>query len=129
MAEQLARQSIERQDLFARLEEADRSLATPVDPEAAAKAGYRAIAPLVPLVSASILITSDDGRTDLRAFGFDPIPLDGHDPAAYAWVMFELTARTRADGERWSRQCRCHPSFRPAAIGLARSPLSRDYGP
>ncbi|MEA2635947.1 MAG: hypothetical protein QOH92_2714 [Chloroflexota bacterium] len=120
MAEQLARRGVGRQDLFASLEEADRSVATGVNPEAAANAGYLAIAPLVPLDGAAIVIGGDDGPPDLRAFGFDPIPFDGHDPAAYAWVMFELTARTRADGERWSAQCNCQPSFRPASIGLAR---------
>jgi hypothetical protein len=107
MAEQLARRGVTRQDLVASLEEADRFVATAVYPEAAAN-------------GAPIMIGGDDGPPDLRAFGFDPIRFDGHDPAAYALVMFELTARTRADGERWSGQCNCHPSFRPASIGLAR---------
>jgi hypothetical protein len=120
MAEQLARRGVARQDLLASLEEADRSVATAINPEAAANAGYLAIAPLVALDGAPIVIGGNEGPPDLRAFGFDPIPFDGHDPAAYAWVMFELTARTRADGERWSGQCNCHPSFRPASIGLAR---------
>ena len=119
MAEQLVRQGVARQELFTSLEEADRSIAVAGDPEAAAKAGYRAIAPLVPLVGASIVSCGDGAGPDLRPFGFDPIPFDGHDPAAYAWVMFELTARARADGERWSGQCACHPRFAPAAIGLA----------
>jgi hypothetical protein len=118
MAEQLARQGVARQDLFTNLEEADRSVATAVDPEAAVKAGLQAISPLAPLIGASIVISGDDGDPDLRAFGFDPIPFDGHDPAAYAWAMFELTMRARADGDR--PPCSCHPRFAVSAIGLAR---------
>jgi hypothetical protein len=120
MAEQLARQGVDRQDLFTGLEEADRSVATAVDPEAAAKAGYRTIVPLVSLAGASIIICGDGDRPDLRAFGFDPIPFDGHDPAAYAWVMFELTLRAGADSDRQFWPCSCHPRSAPSAIGLAR---------
>jgi hypothetical protein len=120
MAEQLARQGVVRQDLFTNLEEADRSVATAVDPEAVAKAGSRAITPLVPLVGASIVICDDGGLPDLRAFGFDPVTFDGHDPAAYAWAMFELTMQARADGNRQLTPCTCHPRWAPASIGLAR---------
>ncbi len=120
MAEQLARLGVLRQDLFINLEEADRSVASAVDPEAVAKAGYRAIAPLGPLVGASIVICDDGGLPDLRAFGFDPIPFDGHDPAAYAWAMFELTMRARADADRQFSQCICHRRWAPTSIGLAR---------
>lgn len=120
MAEQLARRGVARQDLFTNLELADRSVATAVDPGAAAEAGCRAIAPLVPPVSAPIVIAGDDGRPDLRAFGFDPIPFNGRDPAAYAWVMFELRARTLADGDRHFGPCTCHPRWAPSSIGLAR---------
>ena len=120
MAEQLARQSVARQDLFASLVQADRSVATSVDPNAAANAGYRAIAALVPLVDASIVICDDGALPNLRAFGFDPIPFDGHDPAAYAWAMFELTMRARADGDPEFGPCTCHPRWAPTSIGLAR---------
>jgi hypothetical protein len=120
MAEQLAGDGIDRQILFTRLEEADRSVATGVDPEAAANAGYRTIASSVPLVSAPIVICGDGDRPNLRAFGFDPIPFDGHDPAGYAWAMFELTMRARADADPQFGPCTCHPRSAPASIGLAR---------
>jgi hypothetical protein len=119
MAEQLANQGVGRQDLFTRLEVADRSVASAADPEAVATAGYWAVAPLVLLAGGPIVI-GDSGQPDLRAFGFDPIPFDGHDPAAYAWAMFELTMRARAEGEQWSGLCPCHQHFAPAPIGLAR---------
>jgi hypothetical protein len=117
MAEQLANQGVNREDLFARLEAADRWVTRAADPEAALKAGSLAMAPLLPLVGAPIVI--DDGSLpDLRAFGFDPIPFDGNDPSAYAWAMFELTMRARADGDR--PRCSCHPRLAVSAIGLAR---------
>jgi hypothetical protein len=119
MAEQLANQGVDREDLFTRLEAADRLVTSAADPEAALKAGSLAIAPLVPLVAALIVI--DDGSLpELRTFGFDPIPFDGHDPAAYAWAMFELTMRARADGDRQFAPCTCHPRWAPGSIGLAR---------
>jgi hypothetical protein len=117
MAEQLAQQGVARQELFTNLEEADRSVALAADPKAFARAGSRAVAPMVPLVGASIVICGDDDP-DLRAFGFDPIPFDGHDPAAYAWTLFELTMRARADVDRL--RCSCHPRLPLSAIGLAR---------
>lgn len=120
MAEQLVGLGVDRRDLFIGLEEADRSVATAVDPEVAAEAGYRTIAPLVPLVGASIVICGDGDQPNLRAFGFDPIPFDGHDPAAYAWVMFELTMRAREDGERSLGPRSGEPNSAPSAIGLAR---------
>src|ERR1700682_3815952 len=119
MAEQLSRCGADRKDLLSSLEEADRSVTSGADPKAALKAGSLAIAALVPLVGASIVI-DDGGLPDLRAFGFDPIPFDGHDPAAYAWILFELTMRARADAERQFSQCSCHPRWAPASIGLAR---------
>jgi hypothetical protein len=120
MAEQLARLGVVRQDLFTNLAEADRSVATAGDPQTAARAGFRAIAPLVALVGAPIVICDDGGLPNLGAFGFDPIPFDGHDPAAYAWVMFELTMRARADADPQFGPCTCHPRWTPASVGLAR---------
>lgn len=119
MAAQLVNQGVSRTDLFARLEEADRSVASTADPEAALKAGYWAIAPLVRLAGGPI-VTGDSGQPDLRAFGFDPILFDGRDPAAYAWILFELTMRARADADRQLSQCTCHRHWAPASIGLAR---------
>ncbi|HEY4844600.1 MAG TPA: hypothetical protein VII89_02800 [Candidatus Dormibacteraeota bacterium] len=119
MAEQLANQGVGREDLFTRLEVADRSVASGAGPEAAATAGYWTIAPLVRLAGGPIVI-GDSDQPDLRAFGFDPIPFDGHDPAAYAWALFELTMRARAEGDRPFGPCTCHPRWAPASIGLAR---------
>ena len=118
MAEQLAGRGVARADLFLKLEEADRSVALSNAPEAAAAAGHRAITALFPLDEASILICADLGPSDLRPFGFDPIPFDGHDPAAYAWVMFEMTLRARAESERLAAHT-CRPLDVPTTLGLA----------
>jgi hypothetical protein len=120
MAEQLARGGVDRADLFMALEEADRCVALSNDPHAASEAGYRAISTLVPLALESLAIRADEDESDLRALGFDPLAFDGHDPGAYAWVMFELS--TRANAERRSRWRRCVPQAfsTPTAIGLAR---------
>jgi hypothetical protein len=120
MAEQLAGRGVDRTDLFTALEEADRCVALSTDPHVASEAGYRAISTLVPLALKSLAIRTDGDESDLRALGFDPLGFDGHDPAAYAWVMFELSAR--ADAERRSRWRRCVPQAfsTPTAIGLAR---------
>jgi hypothetical protein len=120
MAEQLERRGVDRTDLFTALEEADRCVALSNDPHAAAEAGHRAISTLVPLAQESLVIREEQDRTNLQVHGFDPLSFDGHDPAAYAWVMFELG--TRADAERrarWRRGDR-RASLMPAAIGLAR---------
>jgi hypothetical protein len=120
MAEQLARRGVDRIDLFTELEEADRCLALSPDPHGASEAGYRVISTLVPLAPESLAICADEEEPKLRAHGFDPLVFDGHDPAAYAWVMFELSARAEAD--RHSRWRRCVPPalITPTAIGLAR---------
>ncbi len=120
MAEQLARRGVDRTDLFMALEEADRSVALSNDPRIAAEAGHRAISLLLPLKSDSVVICAEEDDSNLRALGFDPLPFDGHDPAAYAWIMFELSMRV--DAERRSKWRRCVPeSFAtPTAIGLAR---------
>lgn len=118
MAEQLSRGGVDRMDLFSRLGKADRSVAPGVDPNTPAAAGYRTIAPLVRLADEPIVIAGS-GLPDLRAFGFGTIPFDGHDPAAYAWLLFELTMRARADADRPRSQCTCHPRWAPASIGLA----------
>jgi hypothetical protein len=119
MAEQLARDGVERTDLFLALEEADRCVALSDDPHAAAEAGHRAISTLVPLAPESLVICAGDDQSSLRAPGFDPLTFDGHDPAAYAWVMFELSRRADADRRARWRRCATRPSI-PAAIGLAR---------
>jgi hypothetical protein len=120
MAEQLARRGIDRTDLFVALEEADRCVALSTDPHGASEAGYHVISTVVPLAPESLIICADEDEADLRSQGFEPLAFDGHDPAAYAWVMFELSTRARAD--RQSRWRRCAPPalFTPTAIGLAR---------
>lgn len=119
LAEQLDRRGVDRTDLFTALEEADRCVALADDPHAAAEAGYRAISTLVPLAPESGVICAEE-EAKLRMLGFDPIPFDGHDPAAYAWVLFELSAR--ANAERRTRWRRCLPEAfsTPTSIGLAR---------
>jgi hypothetical protein len=119
MSEQLARRGIDRADVFMALRAADRSMAFASDPQAAAEAGHQAITALVCLAEESILICADQDHLTLRAFGFDPIAFDGHDPAAYAWVMFELSARRDAEPEAQPLSSDCHRVL-PTAIGLAR---------
>ena len=119
MAEQLQRQGVNHTDLFTGLEEADRCVALPGTPHDAAEAGHRAISMLIPLAEESVIIFSEDDAFNLEAFGFDPLAFDGHDPAAYAWVMFELSRRADADRRARWRRCQSQPSM-PTAIGLAR---------
>ncbi|HEY0493613.1 MAG TPA: hypothetical protein VGD57_09110 [Candidatus Dormibacteraeota bacterium] len=116
MAQQLADKGIGRQQLFTSLEEADRSVATAIDPESVAEAGSRAIGSLLTLDSRTIVISSEGDGPDIRAFGFDPITFDGHDPAAHAWARFELTMRARESDQH---ACSCHPLSVPSAVGLA----------
>lgn len=59
----------------------------------------------------------------LRARGFDPIDFDGTDPAAFAWVVFELASRTEAAATQF--RCDCHPTFRPIPLGVAVDRSSR----
>jgi len=118
MTEQLARRGIERAVVFRALETGDRSVVLAGGPQAAAEAGHRAIAELVRLSEKSVLICADREKLNLQAFGFDPIPFDGRDPAAYAWVMFELSARGDAEQERQPERGGHRPL--PTAIGLAR---------
>jgi hypothetical protein len=120
MAEQLEGCGVDQTDLFLALEEADRCVALSSDPHAAAEAGHRAISTLVPLAHESVMICVAEDESKLQALGFDPLPFDGHDPAAYAWLMFELS--TRADAERRANWRRCVPQAlsAPTAIGLAR---------
>ena len=118
MTEQLARRGIERAVVFRALEAADRSVPVANDPQAAVEAGHCAIAELVRLSKKSVLICADREKLNLQAFGFDPIPFDGRDPAAYAWVMFELSARGDAEQEAQPERGGHRPL--PTAIGLAR---------
>jgi hypothetical protein len=120
MAEQLARGGLDRADLFMALEEADRCVALSGAPDGAAQAGYRVISTLVPIKPESVVIFAGENPSTLRALGFDPLAFDGHDPAAYAWVMFELSIRTDADRRSQWRRCVAQPFSTPTAIGLAR---------
>jgi hypothetical protein len=119
MAEQLERCGVDRTDLFVALEEADRCVALTGKPHAASEAGHRAISTLVQLADESVVIYSDVAESNLETPGVTPLVFDGHDPAAYAWVMFELSKR--AEAERRTRWRRCErQSSMPTAIGVAR---------
>jgi hypothetical protein len=119
MAEQLERCGVDRTDLFVALEEADRCVALSGKPHAASEAGHRAISTLVPLADESVVICADVAESNPEALGFDPLVFDGHDPAAYAWVMFELSMRADAERRARWRRCESQPSM-PTAIGVAR---------
>jgi hypothetical protein len=63
-------------------------------------------------------------RTDryvarLRRDGFDPIVIDGRDPAAFAWGIFEIECRLAAAAD--ACPCSCHPSetLVPCAVAAA----------
>jgi hypothetical protein len=119
MTEQLARTGVDRTDVFTALEEADRCVALSDNPHAAAEAGHRAISTLVSLAPESLVICADEDESSLRAQGFDPLTFDGHDPAAYAWVMFELSKRAEADRRSNWRRGVPQDLSTPTAIGLA----------
>jgi hypothetical protein len=59
----------------------------------------------------------------LHVRGFDPITFDGTDPAAFAWVIFELASRTEAATTQI--RCECHPTFRPIPLDVAVDRSSR----
>jgi hypothetical protein len=120
MAAQLGHSGVDPIDLFLALNEADRRVALSDDPHRAEEAGHRAISTVMRLAPESVVICAQQDEPKLRAQGMDPLPFDGRDPAAYAWVMFELSAR--ADAERRSRWRRCvsQAFSTPTAIGLAR---------
>ena len=120
MAEQLAARGVDRTDLFTALEEADRRIALSGDPHSAAEAGHGAISTLVQLAPESVVLCVDEDESKLQMLGYEPLAFDGHDPAGYAWVMFELSMR--ADAERRSQWRLCGPRAfsTPTAIGLAR---------
>ena len=120
MAEQLERRGVDRTDLFTALEEADRCIALSGDPHAAAEAGHRAISTLVRLAPESVVLCADEDETKLQMLGYEPLAFDGHDPAGYAWVMFELSMRTDAERRSQWRLCGPRAFSTPTAIGLAR---------
>jgi hypothetical protein len=120
MAEQLVRSGVDRTDLFTALEEADRCVALSTDPHGAAAAGYRVISSFVTLAPESLVICAQEDESHLRALGFDPLAFDGRDPAAHAWVMFELSARANADRHTRWRRCLPQALSTPTTIGLAR---------
>jgi hypothetical protein len=120
MTEQLERQGVDRHDVFTALEEADRCVGLSGNPRVAAEAGHRAISTLVALVPESLVICAEEDKSSLRAQGFDPLTFDGHDPAGYAWVMFELSKRAEADQRSNWRRCVPQALPAPTPIGLAR---------
>jgi hypothetical protein len=119
LAEQLEHGGVDRGDVFLALEKADRCVGLSDNAHAAAEAGHRAISTLVPLAPESVLISAEEDESKLKMLGFDPLAFDGHDPAAYAWVMFELSTRTVAERRARWRRCESQASM-PTAVGLAR---------
>ncbi len=119
MTEQLERRGVPREDVFTALEEADRCVALSDDPQVAAAAGHRVISTLLPLEEDAVVICADD-ETDWQALGFAPLSFDGHDPAAYGWVMFELSARAAADRRARWRRCERQTASMLTGIGVAR---------
>jgi hypothetical protein len=129
MVEQLVARSVSRPSIFAALRRAD---AVAQGGLSAAVAGGEAIDTLLGEhgIVASLLpreAFEEELRVpvidQLRASGFDPIPFDGTDPAAFAWVIFELASRTEAAATQL--RCDCHPAFRPIPLGVALDRSSR----
>src|ERR1700730_17561604 len=120
MAEHLARTGVDPTDVFTALEEADRCVALADNPRVAAEAGHRAVSTLVMLAPEALVIFADEDESSLRALGFDPLAFDGHDPAAFAWVMLELGKRAEATVRSNWRRCVPQALPTPTPIGLAR---------
>jgi hypothetical protein len=120
MTEQLVRSGVDRTDVFTALEEADRCVALSDNPYVAAEAGHRVVSTLVDLAPESLVICAEEDESSLRALGFDPLVFDGHDPAAYAWVIFELNKRAEATRRSNWRRCVPQALATPTPIGLAR---------
>lgn len=61
-------------------------------------------------------ILLNDGTTSLRRDGFDPIVIDGRDPAAFTWAIFEIECRLEAAAD--ARPYSCHPAVKlmPCAV-------------
>ncbi|MGH7898366.1 MAG: xylulose 5-phosphate 3-epimerase, partial [Candidatus Binatia bacterium] len=63
-------------------------------------------------------------REHLRLNGFDPIDVDGRDPAAIAWAIFEMEERLAARAQEISSGARGYPVELP--YGIAEAP--KGYG-
>ena len=55
----------------------------------------------------------------LKLNGFDPIPFDGRDPAAFAWAVFEIESRLEAAAEAIRSQGEQYPIELPYGIATA----------
>ncbi|MDY6908094.1 MAG: xylulose 5-phosphate 3-epimerase [Chloroflexota bacterium] len=67
---------------------------------------------------------SQQGGTDwfarhLEINSFDPIVIDGRDPAAFAWAIFEMECRLEAIVEAMNRGQLCYPVPLPYGIAVA----------
>jgi len=58
-------------------------------------------------------------RRHLELNGFDPIDIDGRDPAAFAWAIFEIEDRLQAAGEAVAHRHARYPVPLPYAIAEA----------
>lgn len=58
-------------------------------------------------------------KSHLQMSGFDPIEIDGHDPAAYAWAIIEIERRLSEAADRIGRGETQYPCRLPYAIAHA----------
>ncbi|HYM51260.1 MAG TPA: hypothetical protein VET65_11915 [Candidatus Limnocylindrales bacterium] len=119
MVEQLAHRGLDRSSVFLALQLADRQATRSDDCDRAAEAGYEAIASLARVDRGAIVITGDEDVDSLLTFGFEPIPFDGEDPAAFAWLIYELTCRRHAALTEANPPCECHERSDRTPIGVA----------
>ncbi len=65
-------------------------------------------------------VTQDGGadwlRTHLRQSGFDPIDIDGRDPAAFTWAILEMESRLTTSSDAIKAGTLCYPVPLPYAI-------------
>lgn len=63
-------------------------------------------------------------RDHLALNGFDPIDIDGRDPAAFAWVIFEIEERLRACGDA----CKDGRAHYPVPLHYAIAETEKGFG-
>lgn len=61
-------------------------------------------------------VEAELATTGLRAQGFDPITIDGIDPAAYLWALFEIGERQKACAE--VRRLHQHAAVEPRCLAV-----------
>ena len=63
----------------------------------------------------------------LQGLGFDPVVIDGLDPAAYVWALFEM--RERLAGCDEAIRLRQHPVSEPRCLTIVPEPPARQRLP